>query len=134
MPGLTSTFISALVIDPAIPVKLYAGPAGGGVFVFQEVVDNIPQYSVYSDNTTYKIFPGAVDSYTMGAFLIHTTAPNRSVSVGNLPAASPNDTKTIEPYIGLECCITLSIRYILSSPHLPLTRSRLGKPGFSFYY
>jgi photosystem II stability/assembly factor-like uncharacterized protein len=92
--GLASTYVRTLAIDPATPTTLYAGTIGG-VFIFQHGDDTIPQYSVYSDNTTYKNFPGVVDSYTMGAFLLDTTAPNRIVSVGNLPAASPNDTKTL---------------------------------------
>ena len=52
-------------------------------------VDTVTVFMVYSDNNYYKNFPSAKNSYNMGAFLIDTSASNRTVSIGNLPAPRP---------------------------------------------
>jgi hypothetical protein len=66
--------------------------------VVMAVDDTVTAFMVYSDNSIYKHFPTAKNSYNMSAFLIDTTAPDRSVSVGNLPATNPDDSKQL-PYL-----------------------------------
>ena len=61
-------------------------------------VDTVTSFMVYSENNHYENFPSPTNSYTMGAFLLDTTAPNRTVSVGNLPATDPNGSKQL-PYL-----------------------------------
>jgi hypothetical protein len=38
--GLTNSFVRALVIDPTVPKRIYAGTQGGGVFVLHEAVSS----------------------------------------------------------------------------------------------
>jgi hypothetical protein len=79
--------------------------------------DTLSSFMVYSDNNFYKNFPRATNSYHMGAFLIDTTAPNRTVSVGDLPATSPNDSKPL-PYLS---GWSPSINYLYAASLLPPT-------------
>ncbi len=90
------------------------------LFLFSGIVgaqDTITLDTVYSDNTVFNHFHGLANSYTMAAALLDTTAANRTVSIGNLPAISPNDTKTLTYLSGWSALVP----YLYAASFLPPT-------------
>ena len=101
----------ALVISLFCILSLFPG--------YVMAVDTVTSFMVYSENNNYKNFPNATNSYFMGAFLVDTTAPNRTVSIENLPATDPNGTKQLPYLSGWSDFITYLYAASLLSPTYP---------------